>query len=286
MFKFMKSLFILGDIGYLNLFLHRLVDNIDTAFLPGNKIILLGDNFYDNMKLKQQGISSLLDNRWEKFIRIFEPIGFNNIYSVMGNHDYEGDPNVQLQSPYIKNSDFYYKLHFSKNTDLFFIDTVQLYENHCSIGKNDMKRILNEDDYFVLKNKQLDWLNSELEKSTAKYKIVFGHYPIISNGAYKNALYPIKKILLPIFKKHKVTAYVSGHEHNIQCLEENFENYKFRQFIIGSSSQHRINEYKQVIVGDMYDNNECFLLRMYEDNDILVFEFVNENNIIKYKYII
>ena len=66
----MKSLFILGDIGYLNLFLHRLVDNIDTAFLPGNKIILLGDNFYDNMKLKQQGISSLLDNRWEKFIRI------------------------------------------------------------------------------------------------------------------------------------------------------------------------------------------------------------------------
>jgi hypothetical protein len=286
MLKFAKSLFILGDIGYLNLFLHRLVDNIESVFIPDNKIILLGDNFYDNMRISQQGVSSILDVRWEKFIRIFEPIGFNNIYAVMGNHDYEGDPNVQLQSPYIKNNEFYYKLHFCDNTDLFFIDTVQLYENHCYIGKNNMKRILNEDDYSVLKNKQLGWLNSELEKSTAKNKIVFGHYPIISNGAYKNLLNPIKQLLLPIFKKHTVTAYISGHEHNIQYLEENFENYKLRQFIIGSSSQHRINECNQPITSDMYDNKECFFLRICHDNGILVFEFVNDNNQIKYKYII
>ena len=284
--RYAKSLFILGDIGYLNLFLHRIVDNIGTIIQPSNKVILVGDNFYDNKRFRDQGISSLTDSRWEKYIRIFENIGFENIYSVMGNHDYEGDPLVQLNSPYIKNTEFYYKLPFSKTTDLFFIDTVQIYENHCFIGKAHMKRILNEDNYNVLREKQLSWLNEELEKSTAKNKIVFGHYPMLSNGIYKAHLDPIKRQLLPIFKKHNVAAYISGHEHNVQCIERQYDDYKFRQFIVGSSSQYRINEHRNVVMGDLYDNSAHFYLRIVEDHDVLHFEFVNENDVLKYKFII
>ena len=60
-----------------------------------------------------------------------------------------------------------------------------------------------------------------------KNKIVFGHYPIISNGAYNNHMKPLHKLLYPIFKKHNVRAYVSGHDHNIQYMKKEDNGYNF-----------------------------------------------------------
>ena len=279
MFRFMTpALYMLGDIGYLNWNLFSLVQNIKETFNNNDKIILMGDNFYNH------GITQDNDFRWSNYSVIFENIGFDNILSVMGNHDYEGDPRVQLESKYMKTNDFYFKYSFSQHTELFFIDTVQLYKNHCSIGEQHMKRIHN-DTYENLENQQLTWLKYELEMSSASNKIIFGHYPIVTNGLYTYSLEPFKKKLLPILKKYNVKAYISGHEHNAQYINTFIDNYNLNQFIIGSSSENRYYEFNNPFHQDMFDNEDNYYLKMYEDeNNSVIFEFINNKGESKYSY--
>ena len=62
--------------------------------------------------------------------------------------------------------------------------------------------------------RQLDWLRAELSKSTARWKIVYGHHP-----AYEQTNYGVERqqrLLLPILKEHKVDMYFAGHHHSLQ----------------------------------------------------------------------
>lgn len=279
------ALYILGDIGYLNSNLQSLVNRINVFFKPSDKVILLGDNFYNKGPFGPGGIFTLHDCKLELFKDIFQCVGFDNIYAVMGNHDYEGNPTVQLQSPYIKNNEYYFKMSLSENTDLFFIDTVQLYENHCNIGRNKIQRAHNESDYKILQTKQIEWLTHALHESVACNKIVFGHYPIISNGIYKDLLSPLYNKLLPIFAKYNVSAYVSGHEHNIQYIERNINGYRLRQFIVGSSSQNRMFITRNILPNDMFDNSKCFYMKIYEDEELITLEIFDNTDIPIYKYV-
>jgi hypothetical protein len=62
---------------------------------------------------------------------------------------------------------------------------------------------------------QLEWLDRELGKSTAKVKIVFGHHAIYSVGRYGNNEALIRDVS-PILVKHKVPLWIDGHDHNYQ----------------------------------------------------------------------
>lgn len=273
-------LYILGDIGFYGNILQSITSHIKNVFTPIDKIVLLGDNFY------LTGVSSIHDLQWINYEFFFKDFGFKNIYGIMGNHDYYQNPLSQINSNYFNNNELYFKRSFTSDTDLFFIDTVQLFKNHCNITSMDMLRIHNKS-FNELEEIQLEWLDNELKKSNVKNKIVFGHYPIMSNGVYAHDLLPLQKKLLPIFKKHNVKVYVSGHEHNIQYIERQIDEYKFNQFIIGCSSHIRPDEYKRKNIIDMYYNNDNFYLKIIEDEKKnLLFEFYNKNNVIKYSYLI
>ena len=88
--------------------------------------------------------------------------------------------------------------------DLYFIDTVLLYKNHVGITDEIITDLFNTS-HRVLKEKQLEWLEYNLENSKLNNRktIVFGHYPIISNGLYANDLEPIYNILMPFFQNTK-----------------------------------------------------------------------------------
>ena len=49
----------------------------------------------------------------------------------------------------------------------------------------------------------------------AEYLIVAGHHPIFSSGSHGNTKCLIQR-LKPLLEKNSVTAYFSGHDHNLQ----------------------------------------------------------------------
>jgi tartrate-resistant acid phosphatase type 5 len=271
--------YFLGDIGCLNDNLEKLVTIIGSKFRLGEKVFLLGDNFYNH------GVRTINDPLWELYQNIFEPIKYQNIYSVLGNHDYEGNPYAQLSSSYMMNNDFYYKYRFSLKTEFFVIDTVQLHENHCGIDEGDMIRIHNKR-YKELQEKQLDWLKRSLSESSAHNKVVLGHYPLMSNGVYCNSLASLAHKLMPIFDRYNVTTYICGHEHNVQYIEENSQYYSFKQFVVGCSSQFRNDEFYVQQNRSMFDNTDNYYLKMNESGNRLIFDYVNKDGKMKYCYII
>jgi acid phosphatase len=62
---------------------------------------------------------------------------------------------------------------------------------------------------------QLAWLEQELHRSDASWKIVFGHHPIYSSGHYGSDRALIET-LTPLFKRYNVALYINGHEHSYE----------------------------------------------------------------------
>jgi hypothetical protein len=66
----------------------------------------------------------------------------------------------------------------------------------------------------ALTERQLTWLRAELARSTAKWKIVYGHFPVYEQSDYTVARQ--RQLLLPILEQYKVDMYLAGHHHTIQ----------------------------------------------------------------------
>lgn len=274
-----NKIFAFGDIGHFNDSLQNMVNICESNLATNDKIILLGDNFYPD------GVKNTKDPLWMDFKNIFKNISKDKIHATIGNHDYHDNPNPQINNIYWNTPNFYYKVDFDKNIDIFILDTVQLYHDHCGISKYKIQEVHNKHIDNLLYN-QLKWLNSSLENSNKKHKIIFGHYPIITNGIYSNQMNPLYDLLIPIFKKYNVNTYISGHEHNIQYIKHYDNDYALNQFIIGSSSEYRANEYCNKKFFDMYNNKDNFILQIFSYDNRLHFNFINSKNEVKYSYIV
>ncbi|CAI5979793.1 unnamed protein product [Closterium sp. NIES-64] len=68
---------------------------------------------------------------------------------------------------------------------------------------------------------QLQWLEAQLQKSTARWKVVVGHRPIITAGVRPRfpAEPRFSSLLLPLLHKYQVDVYLFGHDHVAQHLE-------------------------------------------------------------------
>lgn len=64
-------------------------------------------------------------------------------------------------------------------------------------------------------SRQLQWLSEQLEGSRADFLLVAGHYPVWSVAEHGPTHCLLDK-LRPLLLKHKVTAYLCGHDHNLQ----------------------------------------------------------------------
>ena len=201
--------------------------------------IAVGDNFYPS------GVQSTKDYQWiSSFESIYTHHSLHNPwYVALGNHDYEG--NIQAQIDYTKISrrwempETYYEklieIDQNKFLQLLIIDTnpfVSKYQKntakYLAIDKQDTQE-------------QLAWLRSKLENKDPKivWRIVVGHHPLYSGGKRKEAkeTIEIKNIFEPIFDKYQVDAYICGHEHDLQIIRKN--NKKLTQFLSGAGSELR-----------------------------------------------
>jgi tartrate-resistant acid phosphatase type 5 len=66
----------------------------------------------------------------------------------------------------------------------------------------------------ALTERQLTWLRRELARSTATWKIVYGHYPVYEQTDY--TVERQRQLLLPVLKEYGVDIYLAGHHHTMQ----------------------------------------------------------------------
>jgi tartrate-resistant acid phosphatase type 5 len=161
--------------------------------------VTLGDNFYPT------GVSSPDDPQWRsKWEEMYGPLRIT-FYPTFGNHDYLQPDSAAAEILYSQKSPDWrfpaaYYTFTAGPAQFFAIDTTELTQA------------------------ELQWLDEEIRKSKARWKIVYGHHPIFSatgGEQYLETGGEGKKLLeelLPLLKG-RVDLYLSGHHHNLQELK-------------------------------------------------------------------
>lgn len=168
-------------------------------------ILTVGDNFYEN------GVSSVEDPQWKKkFEDVYaDPALQLPIYPSLGNHDHRGNPKAQVEYSQ-RNKNWKMPAQYYAFTRTLGDGTaVQFF----AIDSDPIQRPLGDS------REQLTWLDAELAKSTARWKIVFGHHPLYSNGGGHGDNETMIAKVGPLLVKHHVDVYLCGHDHSLEMLK-------------------------------------------------------------------
>ncbi|NVK55613.1 MAG: metallophosphoesterase [Alteromonadaceae bacterium] len=177
-------------------------------------IISTGDNFYDN------GVASVNDPYWQtSFESIYHgPHLFLDWYVVLGNHDYRGNWQAQIDYSNISRRWTMPAQYFDKRVTtpdggslhLVFIDTSPLNPDYQHEEKYRETQAQDA-------NAQLAWFRNTLETNQdADWTIVIGHHPLYSSGKRYGKNQAVRNVIEPILERYKVDAYIAGHEHDLQ----------------------------------------------------------------------
>ncbi|TYR35557.1 acid phosphatase [Sphingobacterium phlebotomi] len=236
------SFLVLGDFGRVGDYYQQDVARElghATIALEAEFIVSVGDNFYPN------GVASTTDYHWiSSFETIYkDPSLYTDWYVALGNHDYRG--NVQAQIDYSNISRRwnmparYYSKTFEVNDNekllLIVMDTnpyIDSYhedpEKYTGIAGQDTA-------------KQTQWLTEQLQTDDpqVKWKIVVGHHPLYSGGKRKESedTKLFEKKFADLFDQHQVDAYICGHEHDLQIIKP--QGRFTTQFLSGAASEVR-----------------------------------------------
>jgi tartrate-resistant acid phosphatase type 5 len=150
--------------------------------------ITLGDNFYPN------GLNTPTSFRWKvQWEDLYGEMGIK-FYPVLGNHDYNDLDSPAAELAYTNRSHTWdfptpYYTYTAGAAQFYAIDNIRLSSD------------------------ELEWLDRELAKSTAKWKIVYGHYNIYSAGLGDDN--ELIARLLPVLERNHVQIYLNGHDHTM-----------------------------------------------------------------------
>lgn len=197
-------LLFLGDTGSGNsnqLAVSELLEELCKSVEPAG-VVLLGDNFY------HVGVSSVTDPLWnERFENMYsgECLKSLNFYAVLGNHDHRDSPHAQIDYTQAGSGRWvmparYFALRFGDILEIGALDTSV--PDRCGIASLC----------------SLDWIEERLKKSGAAWKILIGHHPIFSGGKYKQPSWFARLVLPDVYCRSGASAYISGHDHNLQHL--------------------------------------------------------------------
>lgn len=158
---------------------------------PFTFAVTVGDNFYPT------GMGGPDDPRWDRdFKNLYGPMHVV-FYPSLGNHDW-----FQTDSPAAEvlhsRQDPLWQLPATRYT--FVAGPVQFF----AIDTNLVTRA------------ELDWLDREIGKSTARWKIVYGHHPVFSDGRHGGDA-TVRDKVFPLLRG-RVDLYLCGHEHDLQHL--------------------------------------------------------------------
>uniref|UniRef100_A0A8Q3WKT0 Tartrate-resistant acid phosphatase type 5 n=1 Tax=Homo sapiens TaxID=9606 RepID=A0A8Q3WKT0_HUMAN len=156
--------------------------------LGADFILSLGDNFYFT------GVQDINDKRFQ--------IAYSKI-----------SKRWNFPSPF-------YRLHFkipqtNVSVAIFMLDTVTLCGNSDDFLSQQPERPRD----VKLARTQLSWLKKQLAAAREDYVLVAGHYPVWSIAEH-GPTHCLVKQLRPLLATYGVTAYLCGHDHNLQYLQD------------------------------------------------------------------
>jgi len=168
---------------------------------PLDLVLTTGDNFYP------RGVQSGDDPMWETHFRQIYGETLRSVpwYPTLGNHDHLGK--IQGQLDYAKR-DATWKLPARYHTF-----SLKLGEDEVQFFALDTDTINDERD-----PQQLKWLEAELAKSNARWRIVYGHHPLYSRSVRGHNKRMIKQ-LEPLFTRYGVDLFFAGHDHVLEMLK-------------------------------------------------------------------
>ena len=153
---------------------------------PYDLVILAGDNIYNNGEIEK--ISAVFEKPYQVLLQ--QGVKFQ---ACLGNHDIRTDNgDRQILYPGFNMQGRYYTFRRG-DVQFFALDT-----NSNADWEN-----------------QLPWLEQELSRSDAIWKVVFGHHQIYSSGHY-GLNQPFIETLTPLFQKYGVQLYINGHDHHYE----------------------------------------------------------------------
>ena len=204
-----------------------------------NFAILLGDNIYgserpqDFAKKFEQPYKALLD-AGVKF------------YAALGNHDEAAQTQFKL---FNMGGQKYYTFKPQNGVRFFAIDS-----NYVD-------------------QKQLQWLDKELEASGSDWKIVFFHHPLYSSGGTHGSADVQRDLIEPVLIKHGVNVAFMGHEHFYERIKPQKG---VAYFIVGSSSKLRRGDLRKSNL-TVYGNDTDYTFLLVEIvGDELFFQAISD----------
>jgi 3',5'-cyclic AMP phosphodiesterase CpdA len=191
---------------------------------PFETVLLLGDNLY--------GTETPADYK-KKFEDIYRSLLDSRVkfYATLGNHD---EPNERFYEHFNMNGKEYYR--FSKGNVAFY-----------SLNSNYMDK------------KQVQWLEDELAKDTADWKIAFCHHPPYSSGGKHGSDKQLREVVEPIFLKYGVSVVLTGHDHFYERIKPQQGIY---YFVSGAGGKLRDGDVKDrsPLTQVAYDKDMSFML--------------------------
>jgi tartrate-resistant acid phosphatase type 5 len=197
-------------------------------------IISCGDNF------QVQGVASAQDPLWiTNFENVYKSVYLQvDWYPVLGNHDYKGNTQAQIDYSRISRRwrlesryySFVRKVNDSVSARFIFLDTPPFVTDYYH--KPGFPDIPKQDTAA-----QLAWLKDVLANSKEQWKLVFGHHPVFSASKVHGNTQELIARMKPLFEQYHVQVYFSGHDHDLQHLRE--KNGKVDYIVTGTGGEPR-----------------------------------------------
>jgi hypothetical protein len=253
--------------------------------LDADFFITTGDNFYPD------GVASIHDPLWKSsFEDVYTQFGLQkNWYVTIGNHDYRGSVDAQIEYSKISRRwnlpARYYSKRFWIDGDstqqvlIAFIDTDPFIKSYYK-DPNYREEMIKQDTAA-----QKRWLENVLSDTSSiiKWKFVVGHHQAYTGGKRKenDDTKSIRYSFTPLFEKYKVNAFIAGHEHHLEYDKpEGLTHY----FISGAGSATTPAE-KLSGIGKFTARDHGFISFSVTENKMIV-QFINYLGKIVYRTVI
>lgn len=205
---------------------------------PYQFAIMVGDNMYGGEKP---------EDFKKKFEDVYKPITDRGVkfYAALGNHD---ESKQRFYTNFNMGGEEYYR---------FNTGGISFY----ALNSNYMEK------------KQIQWMQDELGKDDAKWKIAFFHHPPYSSGGKHGSSTALKEIIEPVFVKNGVDVVFTGHEHFYERIKPQQGIY---YFITGAGGKLRSGDVREnsPLTAKAYDRDLSFMLIEVTD-DVMHFQVIN-----------